>query len=111
VFGAFITGDHKWAVGLRHLVGRLTGRAGAAASSAYRNRSEQSFPWVTQHRTELAVLGAAVAVLWLLVADVTIGLLVVVLVLLAIYELGIYLLSARSPSSPERVESDAPATA
>jgi hypothetical protein len=110
-FGAFITGDHRWAVALRHLGGRLTGRATSAASTAYRNRSETPFPWVAEHRAELAVLGAVLAVLWLLVADVTIGLLVLVIVLLAIYELAIYLLSARSPSSPERLDSDVPATA
>jgi hypothetical protein len=110
-FGAFITGDHRWAVGLRNLVGRATGSAASTATSAYRNRSDQPFPWVTKHRGELAIAGGVVAVLWLLLADTTIGLLVLVVVLLGIYELGVYLLGMqRSPSTPDGIESELPAS-
>jgi hypothetical protein len=105
--GAFLTGDHPWAKGLRHLVSRAGGTAGAKAASAYRNRGGQPFPWVAKHRGELAVAGAAIAVLWLFLADVTLGLLVVVLVLLALYELGIYALSGRPSLTDD--DADGPA--
>jgi O-antigen ligase len=115
--GAFLSGDHPWAKGLRNLVGRATGSATSVAADAYRNRSDQPFPWIVKHRAELAVLGAAVAVLWLLLADTTRGLLVVVVLLLAVYEAGVYVLGGRAPAAASAADAapeagaDAPASA
>ena len=115
--GAFLSGDHPWAKGVRNLVGRATGSASSVATTAYRNRAEQPFPWVTAHRAELAVAGAIVAVVWLLLADTTIGLLAVVLLLLAVYELGVFLLGgfthapAAIAGSEVAADPDAPAAA
>jgi hypothetical protein len=99
----FLLGDHPWAIGFRRLVGRHGGRAISSASgsvTALRGHDDVDgvrgiddrppFPWLAQNRTAVGLVGAGFAVVWLVLADVTWGGLVGVLVLLALFEGAIW---------------------
>lgn len=106
---AFLAGDNRFAVAIRGMAGRGSRAAASAAGSVVRSGSETPFPWVATHRSVLFGAGAVVAVAWLLVADVTWGLLLTVVLLLALYELIVWLLS-RTPGDDD-VATDGPVMA
>lgn len=61
---ALVTGDHAWAVALRHRSAVLWGRA--VETTSERARDEATVVWISEHRDALLVAGGVVglAVLW-----------------------------------------------
>lgn len=108
---AFLAGDSRPATATRALAAstwqRLRGAAApsltAAAAGAPADAGAGTF--IRDHRNGLATAGVAVAVLALVLIDVTLGRLVLVLSLLAVYEIGLGLVVLDREPAP-----DVPAT-
>jgi hypothetical protein len=100
---ALVTAPHGWARGLRQRIASVAGIAGSAVHAAVtRSRDERSAEWVTAHREALQYGGLAVAILVLLVADVSwFGLVLLALVVgafqLAVWRIADEPAGARSP--------------
>jgi len=94
---AFVSGDNRFAPRIRGLLGKGSRAAATMAGSVVRHGAETPFPWVAEHRSVLYGAGGAVALVWLLVADTTWALLLLVALLLGIYESAVWVL-ARHPS-------------
>ena len=101
---ALITGPYRWAVWTRHTVGEV------GSSSVGMVRGTEAGPtarWVAGHRDLLMVLGGAALALVLLVADLSMAWLLVLVVLLALYELAVWRTSA-ALAAPAAPTADAP---
>ena len=84
---ASVTAPYPWAVRMRAWVRGL----GLAAAGAFRQGTRpREAAWVGTHRDALMLSGAAVGVVILLLADLTIGGILLVALLLGIYELLVY---------------------
>jgi hypothetical protein len=87
---AFLAGDSRPATAIRGLAlttfDRLRGRVAPAGEAA---PAVATGAFIQEHRNGLAAAGVAVAVLALVLIDVTLGRLVLVLALLAVYEIGL----------------------
>lgn len=101
---ALLTGPYRWARALRHgaaSAGRVTGRAVSAAMT--RSRDERTVEWVDAHRDALQLGAIALAVLVMLVADLSwLGL---VLLALAVggFELAVWRIAG--PDEPAEARS------
>ncbi len=96
VAGAFLAGDSRWAKQLRGLVSGAWTPV-VPESSAVAEADQGPFPWIAQRRIALMVAGALAAGAWLLLADVSLGLLMLISLLLALYEAGVSVLSRPQP--------------
>jgi hypothetical protein len=84
---ALITGPYPWAVRVRD----WTAEVASAAVGAVRGREAGgSVTWVADHRDVLMLAGAAIGVLLLLLADLSLVGFLVLILLLAVYELVVY---------------------
>ncbi len=95
---ALVSGPYPWAVRLREWVRELAGAATGAVRGADRTRVAT---WVGAHRDALMLAGAALIGLVLLFADVSLGWLLILGLLLAGYEVLVYRVAqaAREPSA------------
>jgi hypothetical protein len=84
---ALLTGPYPWAVKLR---GWITSVAGAAVGAVHERRTDTTVIWVGAHRDVLMLGGAAVGVLLLLVADLSLWGFLVLLAVFAVYEVVVY---------------------
>jgi ABC-type multidrug transport system fused ATPase/permease subunit len=91
---AFITGDTRLAVAIRDRFGRLVGRA----THTITDTDTGALPAVRDHAPIFRIAGAVLAVLALVVINVTVASLLVVLVLLLAYEGIIAVLAGGGPA-------------
>jgi hypothetical protein len=100
---ALLTGPYRWVVALRRqaaYVARVVG--GAVSAAVTRSRDERTAAWVGTHRDALQVGGAVVAILVLLLADLSwLGLVVLGLVVGG-FELAVWRIA--EPADPEPAE-------
>lgn len=95
---AVMTGPYPWAVSLRRRAGALWARAITATGE--RARDEATVAWISDHRDVLLAAGGAVGFLVLWFVDLSwIGLLLVV-ALVAAYELVVYRIGTQPETSP-----------
>lgn len=101
---AIVTGPYRWAAALRHRsasIARVAG--GAAAAAVTRTRDDRSVEWVGAHRDALQLAAIAVAILVLLVADLSwLGLVLLALVVGA-FELAVWRIAG--PDEPVEARS------
>jgi hypothetical protein len=98
---ALVTGPYRWAVRLReHLAGGAkvgsTLVSDAVAGPGQPGKDDAALAWVRQHLDALRVGGVVVAILLLIVVDMTAGLFLGIAAVLAVYELLLHRL--RGPS-------------
>jgi CheY-like chemotaxis protein len=106
VLVALVTGPYRWAVALRRRVTevwRALVQAGGRGRDAARDSS--TVAWIRRHIAMLQLGGALAAVLVLLLADLSWAAFLIVLVLLALYELALWRLGQGGGGGP-----DTPAT-
>ena len=87
---ALLTGPYPWAVRVR----RFVRDAGAAIGGAGRAARGPGAAWVAGHRDAMMLAGAALFVVLLLALELTIGWFLVIVALLAVYEVLVYRLGA-----------------
>jgi hypothetical protein len=99
---ALVSGPYPWAVKLRGWVRDLARAATGAARGVDRTRVAT---WVGAHRDALMLVGGGLAVLVFLFADLSVGWLLVLLILLLAYEVIVFRVAAatRQPS-PDTAE-------
>jgi hypothetical protein len=99
---ALVTGPYAWAIALRRLVRRMfAGGVGAVGAMGAAARDERTIAWVRHHRGTLQVVGAALALLVLLVFDLSwLGAFVVLVVL------GGYLVAVATVTVPSSSADD-----
>jgi hypothetical protein len=85
---ALVTGDYAWAVALRRRARDLWAQLGAKPGTAARDEAFVS--WIHSHRDALLAIGAVIGVVVLAAADLSWFGLLLVLALVAIYELFVY---------------------
>jgi hypothetical protein len=101
---AVVTGPYRWAVALRRGVGNAMSSLGHIVGSAgERATDEATVAWLRANTGALQIGGAAVAVLALLVFDLSWFGLLLLLILLAAYEAGVWWVgqSAAEPTGDE----------
>jgi hypothetical protein len=96
-----LTGPYGWARAFRHRTARVAAHAGhLAAAVAGKTHDEAAASWVRRHLDVLRIGGVLVAALLLLVLPVSfVGFLIIVGVL-ALYELWLHRLARRTPPQP-----------
>jgi hypothetical protein len=96
---AVITGDYPWAVSLRTNAGELWGRV--LATTGERAHDETTVAWISEHRDALLIGGGAVGLVLLWIADLSWAGLLVVLGLVAAFEVAVYrIASGRATPRP-----------
>ena len=100
VAGAFLAGDSRVAVGVRRAVvtGAQRARSTGASVVGRDGGAAAPLPIVAEHRSAFRVGGVAVTMLWLIVTDITWVKLGLILLVFAIYQGAIVVLS-RTPSA------------
>ncbi|HSP36486.1 MAG TPA: hypothetical protein VLR26_01905 [Frankiaceae bacterium] len=96
---ALLTGPYRWAVALRGQTASVTRKTGALVTAAVSGtvtgaRDAETVAWVRQRFEALRIGGIAVAVLLLLLLNVSFWGVLVIAALLAVYELWLYRLRA-----------------
>ena len=96
---ALVTGPYGWAVSLRARVTELW--SSAVTATGHKARDEATVAWVTSHRDQLFVAGAAAGLVLLWLANVSwLGLLAIA-ALVGVFELGVYrIASGPTPKQP-----------
>lgn len=94
---AVITADYPWAVSLRGTAGELWSQA--VATTGERARDETTVAWISEHRDVLLIGGGALGLVLLWIADLSWAGLLVVLGLVAAFELAVYRVASR-PAAP-----------
>jgi hypothetical protein len=104
---AVVTADYPWAVSLRRRTASLS--AQAVAATGERARDEATTVWIREHRDVLLAAGGvfALAVLW--VADLSWLGLLLVLALVALYEIAVYRIGT-PPEPPTGPPAEPPTT-
>jgi hypothetical protein len=90
---ALLTGDYPWVVSLRRRAGLLWTQAVTATGE--RSRDEAIVVWIRDHREVLLVAGAAVGLVILWFVDLSWFGLLLVLALIAAYEIAVYRIAMR----------------
>jgi hypothetical protein len=85
---AVLTGDYPWAVSLRTKAGELWSRV--VATTGERAHDETTVAWISEHRDVLLIGGGAVGLVLLWIADLSWAGLLVVLGLVAAFEVAVY---------------------
>jgi hypothetical protein len=95
---AVLTGPYPWAITARRSGAQLLARATAA--TAERSRDEATVVWIAEHRDALLIAGAVfgLAVLWIL--DLSWFGLIVIVGLVAVFELAVYRIAGRPGAAP-----------
>jgi hypothetical protein len=94
---AVLTGNYPWVVGLRRRVGVLWTEAVTATGE--RAHDERTATWITEHSDALLAAGGIVALVILWFADLSWVGLLVVLALIAAFELAVYRIGTQ-PGTP-----------
>jgi hypothetical protein len=94
---AVLTGPYPWAIRARRSGAQLAARATTAATE--RSRDEATVVWVTDHRDTLLIAGAVFGLALLWVADLSWAGLLVIIALVAVFEVAVYRISAPRPAS------------
>ncbi|HZA87299.1 MAG TPA: hypothetical protein VE466_10490 [Acidimicrobiales bacterium] len=95
---AVLTGDYPWVVSLRRLVGELRERL--VATTGERARDEATVAWIGDHRDVLLIGGVVVGLVLLWIADLSWAGLLLVLGLVAAFEVVVYRIAARPAAPP-----------
>lgn len=99
---ALVTGPYARAQALRRWLGRLVGEGwNLAVATSGRAHDDATIVWVRSHLDLLRIAGVALAVLLLLVISVSVLGFLIIAVLLAAYEFGLWRLSHREPTPPD----------
>jgi hypothetical protein len=100
VVSALVTGPYAWAVKLRARVGSGTSTSVRHIGNGFAGH-EAAGVWVRGHRDLMRIAGGLVALLLVLVLDVSFAWLLVILALLAAYELWLYRIHTGSQPATE----------
>lgn len=98
---AVLTGPYPWVRSLRRRTRSAAGTAAAAAATlATRRPDERTVAWVADHREALQLGGIVVGILLLLAVDLSWFGVLAVLVVVAVYELGVQRIADFAPPAP-----------
>ncbi|MGH2636615.1 MAG: hypothetical protein ACRDHU_10805 [Actinomycetota bacterium] len=96
LLAALLSGPYPWAARLRSWAGEI---AGAVTGGVRRGERAPAAAWAGAHRDALMLGGAALFVVVLLIADLSVGWFLVIALLLLAYELVVYRLGASVTSA------------